>query len=309
MGAFRIAAMIGLLLGIPRSVPAAEWLYAIAGGALIRSNLDGSNIELVTAPSNPHCVFWDFDVHTSGAPFVAVQCRSTPENYVLRLRTDYTWEEILRHNSADAAFLSMELSTWLHFDALYYSKFDEIRFLALDGTLDWQIVSGNQTETILGMDVDVTNERIYWVQWPRDPTRVEGRIMRANRLQQNADVEVFVSLIDARPHDVSVDEQTGDVYWSNVTAGTIQRAHMTNGKKIETVMKGLVAAAGVAVHEPTRKLYWVDEFRVRRSNLDGTMVEDVLSTPGQYVYRIAFRGDLLVGLKERSWGQWKCLYR
>ena len=128
--------------------------------------------------------------------------------------------------------------------------------------------------------------------------------MRAGRLRQNDTVETFVA--EPRANDVSVDEQNGMVYWSDQVAGTIQRAPVTDGQNVETVLQGLDHPTGIAIHAASRKLYWAEWNRVRRSNLDGTVLEDLLNLSA---YRIGFGPDVFVGVRGTTWGHAKSLYR
>jgi hypothetical protein len=308
---------LGALLGLvalnfllPASLPA-ESLYAVVGGALIRANLDGSAVQVVTQISNPSCAIADFAIDTSGAPYLSFWCSTPTENTVTRLGPNLQWEVLLDFGTPGVTVSSLELADWSVLPmVLYYSKVDEIRVMALDRGFDIQIVSGSgqRGQFVSAFDVDSTHRKIYWVRVPMDPAVLGGVIMRADRDRGQADAgEVFVSLPNSKPQDVSVDEHGAMVYWSDSASGSIQRAPVTDGQMIETVLQGLTQPTGIAVEPTLQKLYWAETQVVRRSNLDGSMSEDVLHLPG--VSRIGFRADAFVGIKATTLATVKQLYR
>jgi len=304
---FAIASVMALELLWPART-CAEFLYLVTSYGLVRMQPDGSAPEVITYHPSPHCRLWDFAIGTEGIPYITYTCTIPTYNRVVRL-TNGKWEELFYYPN-QINIINLELSDWLVLpELLYYAKIDEIRIMTLDRSFDIQLVpeEAGAGSTITGMDVDETHNKIYWVRISRGyPVVHSGRIMRADRSQPNS-VETFVTLPTSLPDDVSVDEQNGMVYWSNQTLGAIQRAPVDAPENVEIVVQGVEGPLGVAVHEG--KLYWVEGLRdrVRRSNLDGAMIEDVTEVSAPY--RITFGPDITVQTQPANWGDLKRLYR
>jgi sugar lactone lactonase YvrE len=289
----------------------AESLYVISGGRLVRADLDGSGDEVFASISNPHCLFHDFAIHASGAPYIVAGCSIPSETLLYRLRPDsggsLEWETLLELGGVGNTITSIELSGLgpaQSFEVLYYATTHEIHMMAVDRSFDALIVS--VSNSIAALDTDSVRGKIYWVEVPLPSRGDPGRIMRADWIMPTATPETVVTGLVA-PNDLCVDEQSAVVYWSDSSAGTIQRTNVTGDQSIETVLEGLTAPSGIEIHSASQKLYWAEENRVRRSNLDGSMLEDVLSLYGGY--RIRFGPDGLVAVEKTTWGQLKRLYR
>ena len=70
------------------------------------------------------------------------------------------------------------------------------------------------------------------------------------------------------------------MYWTDTTAGKIQRSNL-DGSGVETlVTTGLEAPIGIALDVAGGKMYWTDPpaDRIQRSNLDGSNVENLVTT-------------------------------
>ena len=81
------------------------------------------------------------------------------------------------------------------------------------------------------------------------------------------------------PADVAVDPTGGKVYWADNGASEIQRSNL-DGTSPEVLVTGLGDPHGVALDVDNGKLYFTGNNGIRRANLDGTGLEDVLGPFG-----------------------------
>ena len=89
------------------------------------------------------------------------------------------------------------------------------------------------------------------------------------------------------PYDIAIDPRGGTMYFTDRYANDLFRANL-DGTGVEVLVDGPPGGAaasrgpqprGLAIDFENNKLYWADEFDqvIRRSNLDGTDIEDVLT--------------------------------
>ena len=132
-----------------------------------------------------------------------------------------------------------------------------------------------------GIAVDVEGEKVYW-----GGKQPDG-IFRAN-LDGTGD-EVLIQRQESTniPYDIAIDPRGGTMYFTDRFANDIFRANL-DGTNVQVLVDGPTGGAaasagpqprGLAIDFENNKLYWADEFDrvIRRSNLDGTDIEDVLT--------------------------------
>jgi hypothetical protein len=77
-----------------------------------------------------------------------------------------------------------------------------------------------------------------------------------------------------------VDSAGGKMYWTDQTAGRIQRANL-DGSNIETLLSGFANGAlkGIEIDTAAGKFYWTDSVaqKIQRANLDGSGVQDLVT--------------------------------
>jgi sugar lactone lactonase YvrE len=93
-------------------------------------------------------------------------------------------------------------------------------------------------------------------------------------------VETLVTTDISAVGTIAIDRTAGKMYWTDWPSATghIQRANL-DGSDIETLLSGLSGPWGLALDVPGGKMYWT-EFainKIRRANLDGTGVEDLVT--------------------------------
>ena len=169
--------------------------------------------------------------------------------------------------------------------------------------------------------LDVSNGKMYWTELPNPDYYITLTIKRADLNGQN--VETIVDTGISGPYSLALDVSNGKMYWtdSGFRNDTITRADL-NGENVETLIEiGLDNPIGIAVgmsagdvvtppsddHGDTRaedtdlplptfnKIYWVEEAsdendgdgKVRCANLDGSDVQDLVTSGLKYSYGFA----------------------
>ena len=130
-----------------------------------------------------------------------------------------------------------------------------------------------------GVAVDTTNRKIYWSTWR------PGKIRRANL--DGSNVEDFVTGL-SEPEDIALDLSAGKIYWTDTVTNKIQRANLDGSNVEDLVTVGLSHPLGMALDVAGGKMYWTNTSfwsgpwpghdKIQRANLDGTNVEDLVTT-------------------------------
>ena len=147
----------------------------------------------------------------------------------------------------------------------------------LDGTNIEDLV--NTQGQPFGVAVDTTNGKIYWSTW--NP----GKIRRANL--DGTNVEDFVTGL-SEPEDIDLDLSRGKIYWTDTVTNKIQRANLDGTNIEDLVTVGLSHPLGLTLDVVGGKIYWTNSAfhpgpwpgldKIQRANLDGTHVEDLVTT-------------------------------
>ena len=130
-----------------------------------------------------------------------------------------------------------------------------------------------------GVAVDTTNGKLYWSTW--NP----GKIRRANL--DGTNVEDFVTGL-SEPEDIDLDLSRGKIYWTDTVTNKIQRANLDGTNIEDLVTTGLSHPLGLTLDVLEGKIYWTNSSfhtgpwpgldKIQRANLDGTNVEDLVTT-------------------------------
>ena len=72
------------------------------------------------------------------------------------------------------------------------------------------------------------------------------------------------------------------IYWTDLDAGTIQRANLDGSGMEDLITTGLVEPTAIALDVASGKMYWIDGLaaKIQWANLDGSGVEDLLTGLG-----------------------------
>ena len=130
-----------------------------------------------------------------------------------------------------------------------------------------------------GIAVDVTMHKMYWSTW--NP----GKIRRSNL--DGTNVEDFVTGL-SEPEDIDLDLSAGKIYWTDTVTNKIQRADLDGTNVEDLVTVGLSHPLGLTLDVAGGKMYWTNNSffpwggpgldKIQRANLDGTNVEDLITT-------------------------------
>ena len=146
-----------------------------------------------------------------------------------------------------------------------------------------------------------TKEMIYWT------TSSERSIKRSNL--QKPEIELVLSGLNTTK-DIALDMIDGKVYWTGVQTQGIYRANL-DGTNVQLLIgecgpSGLVSHNNIALDLVAGKMYWTESgiyvrfSKLRRANLDGTDVEDVVP-PELLKYPNGIALDLAAG--KVYWGE------
>ena len=147
----------------------------------------------------------------------------------------------------------------------------------LDGTTLEDLV--NTQGRPFGIALDITSNKMYWSTW--NP----GKIRRANL--DGSNVEDFVTGL-GEPEDIDLDLSAGKVYWTDTATNKIQRANLDGSNVEDLVTVGLSHPLGMALDVAGGKMYWTNTSywpgpwpgldKIQRANLDGSNMEDLVTT-------------------------------
>jgi low density lipoprotein receptor-related protein 5/6 len=116
------------------------------------------------------------------------------------------------------------------------------------------------------MAIDFAEEKVYY-------TLISGSRIRRRNLD-GTDVEDLV-IGQTSPEALSLDLANGKVYWVT-NYNTLWRANL-NGSNPEALIDSLVSSTSTALDVDDGKIYFIDNDNIKRANLDGSDVEQVVS--------------------------------
>ena len=119
--------------------------------------------------------------------------------------------------------------------------------------------------------VDAAGGKVYWAE--------ESRIRRANLNGTNVQlVREFTSTV----HALAIDAHNNKLYLAN-SVGKVQRLNLDGTGFQPDLIVNLNSPRGVAVDAAGGKVYWTENGRIRRANLNGTNVQNVATGLGSPV--------------------------
>ena len=154
---------------------------------------------------------------------------------------------------------------------IFWTSFDgRIVRSNLDGSNVEVIFQQNESTAITGPSLDNENGKIYWSDY------WGGKIQRANFDGSNVE-DVVTGSFNAF---LAADFVGGKLYWLDRINYDLCRANL-DGSQIEYLITGTIDGGVLAVDSVNSKLYWGSEEiygepKIKRANLDGTMIEDVV---------------------------------
>ena len=253
------------------------WIEKLSGasGKIQRSNMDGSNIEVIKRLSPPQSIAVDT---INGKIYLT-----------------NNWGQIQRLNLDGSNFqgnfiTGLKSPEHITVDAengkIYWSEGVELKWANLNGSNSQHIATGSSPLT----DIAVAGGKVYWTEMQKRGIH-GGRIQRADSNGSNVEKLVTVNRSSgSAPIGISIDFVGRKLYWAT-SDGKIQRAGL-NGSNIENVVTGLVtpedfstgsslqsihSLTGIVTGSPA--IYWVDNqsSKIQYVNLNNLKVKDIVA--------------------------------
>ena len=121
--------------------------------------------------------------------------------------------------------------------------------------------------------LDVAHGKVYWTE---KTGRRTGRIRRANL--DGTNVELVKDLTSV-PRGIAVDSVNGKIYLTNAW-GKVQRLNLNGSNFQPNLITGLKSLGEITVDVANAKLYWSEKDSIRRANLNGGNIQDVVTGLG-----------------------------
>ena len=142
----------------------------------------------------------------------------------------------------------------------------------LDGSnFEWNfIVDLNSPQ---GIALDVAGGKVYWTEQTGENT---GRVRRADLDGSNVEL---VKELNNVPQGIAVDPSNGKLYLTN-SRGKVQRFNLDGSNFEWNFIVNLSSPQGIALDIAGGKIYWTEEDSIRRADLNGENIEDVVTGLG-----------------------------
>ena len=121
--------------------------------------------------------------------------------------------------------------------------------------------------------LDVARGKVYWAEQTDNRT---GKIQRAHLDGSNVEL---VKELTSVPHGIAIDAVNRKLYLTN-SWGKIQRLNVDGSNFQPNLITDLDAPQGVSVDTAGRKIYWTEQNSIRRADLNGKNIEDVVTSVG-----------------------------
>ena len=140
--------------------------------------------------------------------------------------------------------------------------------------------------------MDTSGGKLYWT---------DTRIIQRSNLD-GTEVEELVTWKDGAswPQDIAVDSNGKKIYWADSDTRKIQRSNLDGTKIEDLVTEGLQNPQRIALDPIAGKIYWADRGVIRRADLDGKNVEELVLDLG---FVSAMAVDPVAG--KLYWTEWE----
>ncbi|MFQ5495617.1 MAG: DUF4215 domain-containing protein [Phycisphaerae bacterium] len=244
------------------------------GRLIQRSNLDGTSVETLLSSGFDTPFGIALDLQADKMYFTDLIGPNTGK--VMRANLDGTGFEVLVSGLGAPAFIDLDIAGGKMYWAtlLNFPSSDRIQRANLDGTGLENLVTG--LSAAMGFALDLPNGKMYWTE------ATDRKVRRAN-LDGTGIEDIVVDTSPNRPVDVAIDHTANKLYWTDGDQNGVNAKVMVadlNGLNRQTLVSGLDNVGGLALDVAAGKMYWVDTgtAKIQRANLDGTIVEDVVTT-------------------------------
>ena len=244
---------------------------------IYRSNLDGSDIDtLVTGQ--------DLVLASIALNVIAEKMYWTTRNTVSRANLDGSDVEVLVSGLDFPSGIALDVGA----GKTYWAEGEFIKCADLEGNNVVTLITEAFNATIRGIALDITGEKIYWVD------RNRNRVKRADLDGNNK--ENLINLgIGAAPTDIALDLTNGKMYFTESATSNprIGRANL-DGSDRDTLVTNARDPLGIALDVGNNKMYFGDGHlsreRIRSANLNGGGQQTIVNDLG-------FPSDIVLDLR------------
>ncbi len=145
----------------------------------------------------------------------------------------------------------------------------KIQRFNLDGSgYEWNLIVN--LDSPQGIAVDAAGGKVYWTE---QTSKNKGRVRRADLDGSNVEL---VRELNSVPRGIAIDASKGKLYVPNAR-GNMHKLNVDGSKFHWNFIVNLDSPQGIAVDGAARKVYWTERGGIRRANLDGSHIEDVVT--------------------------------
>ena len=157
---------------------------------------------------------------------------------------------------------------------LYLSNaWGKIQRMNLDGS-NFQPNLVTDLKSPQNLVLDTTNRQLYWTE---QTSKTTGKIQRANLDGSNVQL---VKKLTSVPRGMALDAVNRKLYLTNAW-GKLQRMNLNGSDFQPNFITGLASPGQVVVDRVGGKLYWAEKEKLRRADLNGENIEDVITGLGE----------------------------
>ena len=127
----------------------------------------------------------------------------------------------------------------------------------------------------------VDGASLYWT----DERGIHRSDLDGQNRQTIVPVEITIASMGGSIASMAIDEVDDKIYYADRANIQILRSDLDGGNPESVITSGLSGPSSVVLDSRRRKLYWMDWFKIYRSNLDGTDIE--LLVQSWEMYRLA----------------------
>jgi sugar lactone lactonase YvrE len=233
-------------------------------GKVQRLNFDGSKFQpnLVRGLKVPKSLAVD----VAGGKLYWIEKTGNRTGKIERANLDGTGVQLVK--SIKSVPLSIALDT-VNRKIYLTNSWGKVQRLNFDGSkFQPNLVRGLKVPKSLA--VDVAGGKLYWIEKTGNRT---GKIERANL--DGTGVQLVKS-IKSVPLSIALDTVNRKIYLTN-SWGKVQRLNFDGSKFQPNLITGLKAPKGIAVDAESRKLYWTEKGSIRRANLNGKNIKNIVT--------------------------------
>jgi len=209
-------------------------------------------------------------VDTAGERLYWTEKTSDRTGKIQRASLDGTNVQLVRALTSTPLDIALDTAS----GKLYLSNaWGKIQRMSLDGS-NFQSNFITDLEAPQNLVLDTTGGQLYWTEQTGQTT---GKVQRANL--DGSNVQLVKGLTSA-PRGMDFDSTHRKLYVTNAF-GKLQRMDLDGSSFQPNFITGLVSPGKVAVDVVGGKVYWTEKDKLRRANLNGENIQDVITGLGE----------------------------